>query len=243
MHLCIGAASRDPKRWDNPDECDIDRPPKASLAFGGGPHICLGMHVARAEMSTGINALLDRLPGLRLDPDAEARSWSASTSAARRRSRWPSMQSLQSPPEPPDMTVQDVSVNVVVSQNQRLAQLAEERPDEIGYRHVRLDGSEVGVSYGWLHRRSLELAAALAEKGVGHGDRVGLGLRNSPQFAIAAFATWKLGAVPVPVRWDVPDWELDPAARGDRPQGLSEPRRPAVDRRHRRPSTCPTCPT
>jgi bile acid-coenzyme A ligase len=106
------------------------------------------------------------------------------------------------------MTVQDVSVNVVVSQNQRLAQLAEERPDEIGYRHVRLDGSEIGVSYGWLHRRSLELAAALAEKGVGHGDRVGLGLRNSPQFAIAAFATWKLGAVPVPVRWDVPDWEL-----------------------------------
>jgi cytochrome P450 len=72
MHLCIGAASRDPKRWDHPDEWDIDRAPKASLAFGGGPHICLGMHVARAEMSTGINALLDRLPGLRLDPDAEA---------------------------------------------------------------------------------------------------------------------------------------------------------------------------
>ena len=107
------------------------------------------------------------------------------------------------------MTVQDDGLNGVVSQNQRLAQLAAERPDEIGYRHVRLDGSEVAVSYGWLHRRSLELAAALAEKGVGHGDRVGLGLRNSPQFAIAAFATWKLGAVPVPVRWDVPDWELD----------------------------------
>jgi bile acid-coenzyme A ligase len=107
------------------------------------------------------------------------------------------------------MTVQDGGLNGVVSQNQRLAQLAAERPDDIGYRHVRLDGSEVAVSYGWLHRRSLELAAALAEKGVGHGDRVGLGLRNSPQFAISAFATWKLGAVPVPVRWDVPDWELD----------------------------------
>ena len=33
--------------------------------------MCLGMHVARAEMSVGINALLDRLPNLRLDPDAE----------------------------------------------------------------------------------------------------------------------------------------------------------------------------
>ena len=41
------------------------------LAFGGGPHVCLGMHVARAEMIVGISALLDRLPNLRLDPDAE----------------------------------------------------------------------------------------------------------------------------------------------------------------------------
>ena len=40
-------------------------------AFGGGPHVCLGMHVARAEMNVGITALLDRLPNLRLDPDAE----------------------------------------------------------------------------------------------------------------------------------------------------------------------------
>ncbi len=44
---------------------------KPTMAFGGGPHICLGMHVARAEMTVGVNALLDRLPDLRLDPDAE----------------------------------------------------------------------------------------------------------------------------------------------------------------------------
>ena len=37
-----------------------------------------------------------------------------------------------------------------MSQTQRLAQLAAERPDEIGYRHVRIDGSEEVVSYGWL---------------------------------------------------------------------------------------------
>ncbi|MWA01923.1 cytochrome P450 [Actinomadura sp. LD22] len=71
LHISIGAANRDPARWENPDEYDVHRPPKASLAFGGGPHICLGMHVARAEMLTGIGALLDRLPNLRLDPDAE----------------------------------------------------------------------------------------------------------------------------------------------------------------------------
>ncbi len=72
LHLCLGAANRDPSRWDRPDEFDITRPPRASFAFGGGAHICLGMHVARAEIATGVGALLDRLPNLRLDPDADA---------------------------------------------------------------------------------------------------------------------------------------------------------------------------
>ena len=71
LHLCLGAANRDPARWERPDEYDITRPPKPTLAFGSGPHVCLGMHVARAEMNVGINALLDRLPNVRLDPDAE----------------------------------------------------------------------------------------------------------------------------------------------------------------------------
>ena len=71
LHLCLGAANRDPARWDEPDKYVITRPPRASLAFGGGPHICLGMHVARAEISTAVGALLDRLPNLRLDPGAE----------------------------------------------------------------------------------------------------------------------------------------------------------------------------
>jgi cytochrome P450 len=71
MHMCLGAANRDPARWTDPDAYDIDRPVLPSLAFGTGPHICLGMHVARAEMSTAVNALLDRLPNLRLAPDAD----------------------------------------------------------------------------------------------------------------------------------------------------------------------------
>lgn len=71
LHLALGAASRDPARWEQPDEFDVRRPPKPSLGFGGGPHICMGMHLARTEMLVGIGTLLDRLPGLRLDPDAE----------------------------------------------------------------------------------------------------------------------------------------------------------------------------
>ncbi len=72
VHIGIGPANRDPARWDRPDEFDITRKLKPSLGFGQGTHICLGMHVARAEMTVAISALLDRLPNLRLDPDAEA---------------------------------------------------------------------------------------------------------------------------------------------------------------------------
>jgi cytochrome P450 len=71
LHICLGAANRDPARWDRPNNFEVTRSVKPSLAFGNGAHICLGMHVARAEMTVGINALLDRLPNLRLDPDAE----------------------------------------------------------------------------------------------------------------------------------------------------------------------------
>ena len=71
VHIGIGPANRDPSRWDRPDEFDITRKLKPSLGFGQGTHICLGMHVARAEMTVAVSALLDRLPNLRLDPDAE----------------------------------------------------------------------------------------------------------------------------------------------------------------------------
>jgi len=71
LHICLGAANRDPERWEDPDEYDPYRSMKPTLAFGGGPHVCIGQHLARAEMTVAINALLDRLPNLRLDPDAE----------------------------------------------------------------------------------------------------------------------------------------------------------------------------
>ena len=71
VHPCFAAANRDPDRWERPDEFDPGRPPRPHLAFGNGPHVCLGMHVARAEIDTAVRALVARLPSLRLDPDAE----------------------------------------------------------------------------------------------------------------------------------------------------------------------------
>ena len=49
------------------------------IAFGYGPHVCLGMHLARVETSIALNAVLDRLPNVRFDPDAEDVHISGST--------------------------------------------------------------------------------------------------------------------------------------------------------------------
>jgi bile acid-coenzyme A ligase len=86
--------------------------------------------------------------------------------------------------------------------------MAIEWPDELAYWHIGQDHPEEPYSWSWLHERSSQLAGALAARGVGPGDRIGIGLRNSPEFLLSVFATWKLGCVPVPVRWDLPDWEL-----------------------------------
>ncbi|MDT3443299.1 MULTISPECIES: class I adenylate-forming enzyme family protein [unclassified Pseudofrankia] len=102
----------------------------------------------------------------------------------------------------------DVPEVIPVGIGSRIRQLGVELPDVSALWCVELDGTESSYTWAWLDRRSSQLAAALAARGVGVGDRLGLGLRNSPQFVLAAFAAWKVGAVPVPVRWDVPDWEL-----------------------------------
>jgi cytochrome P450 len=68
---CMGSANHDESRYENPDEFDLDREQKPHIAFGTGRHQCLGMHLARLELRVGITAVIDRLPNLRLDPDAD----------------------------------------------------------------------------------------------------------------------------------------------------------------------------
>ena len=91
---------------------------------------------------------------------------------------------------------------------QRLRQLADEQPDDVLHLHVGADGNEVALTSAALDRRSNQLAGAMIAKGVVLGDRVALGLRNSPELVVATFAAWKVGATPIPVRWDLPDWEV-----------------------------------
>lgn len=67
--VVVGSANRDASVYEHPDEFDLDRPAHNHIAFGSGPHQCLGMHLARLEMRVGLDAILDGLPSLRLDPD------------------------------------------------------------------------------------------------------------------------------------------------------------------------------
>jgi len=67
MSVMLAAANRDESVFANPDDYDISRATRAHAAFGYGPHICIGQHLARLEMANAMNALLDRLPKLRAD--------------------------------------------------------------------------------------------------------------------------------------------------------------------------------
>ncbi|WP_328323660.1 MULTISPECIES: cytochrome P450 [unclassified Streptomyces] len=60
-------ANRDPEVFEEPGRLDIDRQARRHLAFGSGPHQCLGQNLARVELQLAYPALLRRLPGLRLD--------------------------------------------------------------------------------------------------------------------------------------------------------------------------------
>ncbi|MEV0700460.1 cytochrome P450 [Saccharopolyspora sp. NPDC050389] len=61
------SANRDPEVFDRPDELDIARNARGHVAFGFGPHQCLGQNLARLELQIVFDTLFRRLPGLRLD--------------------------------------------------------------------------------------------------------------------------------------------------------------------------------
>jgi cytochrome P450 len=71
LQAVTGVANRDPERFPDPDRFDLTRENVRNrhLAFSQGPHICVGQHLARVEMTRALNVMLDRMPRLRLDED------------------------------------------------------------------------------------------------------------------------------------------------------------------------------
>ncbi len=67
--VSLAGANRDPAVFPDPDRFDLRRPNlRHHLAWAQGPHVCLGMHLARIEAHTSIRRVLERLPEARLDP-------------------------------------------------------------------------------------------------------------------------------------------------------------------------------
>ena len=78
------------------------------------------------------------------------------------------------------------------------------------------DGSERTVTFGELDGRSTQLARVLSAGGLTVGDSMAVALPNSPEHLVATFAGWKVGAVVVPMRWNLPEWERDRVLGGHR---------------------------
>jgi cytochrome P450 len=74
--MYFGAANRDPAKFDNPDALDLARTPNEHIAFGGGPHVCLGQHLARIEIDAILGEVLTRMDDLEIVGEPE---WLAST--------------------------------------------------------------------------------------------------------------------------------------------------------------------
>jgi cytochrome P450 len=70
VRVSISAANRDPAVYAQPDDFDLDRGGvRRHIAFAQGPHVCIGVHLARLEARSSLAALFARLARLRLDPD------------------------------------------------------------------------------------------------------------------------------------------------------------------------------
>ena len=74
--MYFGAANRDPAKFDSPDALDLSRTPNEHIAFGGGPHVCLGQHLARIEIDAILAEVLTRMEDLEVVAPPE---WLAST--------------------------------------------------------------------------------------------------------------------------------------------------------------------
>ena len=69
LSIAVGSANRDEDVFVDSETFDIDRPTKLSFGFGFGPHMCLGLFLAKAEIEIAVNAILDVCPNIRFDPD------------------------------------------------------------------------------------------------------------------------------------------------------------------------------
>jgi bile acid-coenzyme A ligase len=107
--------------------------------------------------------------------------------------------------------VSDVSplstIDEGIPYGEQLRRRAMADPDSLALTMVSVDGVERGFTLDQVDRSANRWARALAQRGARLGDLVGIAIPNSLELILVALACWKIGAVPVPTRWDLPDWE------------------------------------
>ncbi|MCX4240486.1 cytochrome P450 [Paraliomyxa miuraensis] len=79
----LGAANRDGQVFDEPDALDVERDPNRHVAFGAGPHFCIGAHLSRVEGRIAFTRLLERFPRLELAVERGALRWRSNDSGLR----------------------------------------------------------------------------------------------------------------------------------------------------------------
>lgn len=89
----------------------------------------------------------------------------------------------------------------------RLRALAAQRRDDVAVVALAPDGTARSLTFGELNARANQWGRTLAAHGAGKSSLVALAIPNSQDLVLAAAGCWKIGAVPVPMRWDLPDWE------------------------------------
>ena len=75
VQILLSGCNRDPDLFEDPNRFDIRRKPVPNMAFGYGPHMCVGSHLARLEGQVAVQRLLARFPGYRLTCKPEEVRW------------------------------------------------------------------------------------------------------------------------------------------------------------------------
>ena len=91
----------------------------------------------------------------------------------------------------------------------KLQELAEERPDEAAVTVVGPDGTAQNLTFAELDARANQWGRALAAGDAETGSLVALAIPNSQHLVLATLGCWKIGAIPIPMHWDLPEWERD----------------------------------
>lgn len=220
----MAAANRDPERFPDPDCFDIERADNRHLAFGYAAHFCFGAPLARAEGQIVFEALLRRLPNLRLEAqklvwrgnlglrgltslkvawDSLASSRGGENTPTQSNESKPAQAAVVSPENKLEKRISKSDTRLRSSSDFCIHELVEDQvakdPDAIA-----IEQGHRRITYRELNERSNQLARHLRKQGVGPDVPVGICLQRSPELLIALLAVLKSGGACMPLDPEYP---------------------------------------